>query len=1129
MFSESTLEAKKMRLKSEIKRGLAASASIAAMALMAQPAIAQVDGAEEDVVVVTGARQVIQDAIALKRANTQIVDGLSADEIGDIPALSIGEALENITGVASHRENGGATEVSVRGLGPYLSSTVVNGRAATNGSGDRSVNFSQFPSELVNKLSVFKTQDASQIEGGVAGQIQLETIKPLDFGKRRIQFEVKGNVNPDQLNQDDTEAGDIGYRFTGSYTDQFEVGTGDIGFSIGVQRSDISQPEAESRQTSSTSNSRPACLITNGLAQYTDFLNDEGGQFTGFTNDPGSDRGDDDCDDFNDRNGDSASDIPDGSDAQLFADQRGSDTEGVDTGLNAVGAGIDSETPFVFAPSQRHFRQNDTRDQRDAIFGAVQWAPNDRVDINLDAQWSERIQSEQRNDLTFNGGRRNDTSLNIIENGETVSTTTLDTLVATPQGGVLRAITDNSIEIQGGDFERKETYLGGGANVSYDVTERLNVEADLAYSRTERNERAFEFRIQSNASPVIEFDQRDSDVPLYTLHSEEFDVNDPGNFVDRLRVRIDNDLHRVNEITSGRLDFNYDLGDGFFNSIEGGVRLSQQDYLSLGGGIDANDPYDLTTGRFTFEIEDNRDLEIQSQQVFDSDTDLADTYIGFISQVNQACFNGTINDDGSFENDFPEDDFLSTLRDGDDLVTNTYFDDDGVLQSVGTNSFATFDARCVAETGTDLLNGVLDQINAQLLDPSINDLSGDPTTPIAALSSDIPELIEERTNTVDVQETTSSAYLMTNYSGQLDGTLPISGNVGVRLVQTDVEAVGYREAFTVTEEADGFFTLSRPGGVEQVREKHDYFRVLPSANLIMEVADDKVVRLGVFRAMSRPDPQDMGFSRTFNFNLDENDQAESIENLLGNISGTGNPSFDPLMSWNYDASAEWYPNQDTILAVGAYYKQFQGGFETVVQSETFDINGQAVDRDVTVTQTSDDTSNLFGVEVTASHGFTYLPGLLSGLGAKVSYNYVDSNFEFEDSRYGDQYIVNADGSVTQTNVGIIAPAGLPGLSENTLSAQVYYGIGDFDMSVNYKYRDQYFQPFTSDGTRLRYIGEVGVWEARAAYKINDNFRVSAEIINIGSEPKEQFAFVDDDRYEINDYGPRIFFGLRGRF
>ena len=812
-----------------------------------------------------------------------------------------------------------------------------------------------------------------------------------------------------------------------------------------------------------------------------------------------------------------------------FRNGSGSRVEGFDTSLGDNGIRADGNAPFVFAPSQRHFRQNDTRDERDSVFGAVQWAPSDALDINLDVQYSERTQSEQRNDLTFNGGRRNDTSLNIIENGQTVSTTSLDSLVTTPQGGILRAITDNSIEIQGGDYQRKETYLGGGLNIDYDVSDRLSVSADAAYSKTRRDERAFEFRIQSNRSPVIEFDQRNSDVPLYTLHSEEFDVNDPSNFVDRLRVRIDNDLERENTVTSGRLDFNYDLGEGFFKTIEGGVRYAEQDYLSLGGGIDSDDPFDFTTGRTTFEIEDNRDLEIQSRQVFDSNTDLYEVYIGFIGQVNQACFNGTINDDGTFQNDFVEDDFLSTLRDGEDLVTNTFFDDDGNLQSIGTNSFATFDARRVTDTSVGLINGILDQINAQLLDPGINDLPGDRVGVIPALSTETPDLIEERTNTVDVKETTSSAYLMTTYDAMLDKTLPISGNIGLRLVQTDVTSTGYREAFLVTEGADGTFSFSRPGGVQQVQEKHSYTRLLPSANLIMDVADDKIVRLGVFRALSRPDPQDMGFSRTFNFNFDEDEGATSLNDLLGNISGNGNPSFDPLMSWNYDASFEWYPNDDTILAVGGYYKSFQGGFETIVQSETFDINGQALDRDVTVTQTSDDTSTLVGLEVTASHGFTYLPGLLSGLGAKISYNHVQSDFEFEDSRYGDRFITNIDGTTTQIAAGIIAPAGLPGLSENTLSAQVYYGIGGLDLAVNYKYRDEYFQPFTSDGTRLRYVGDVGVWEARASYTINDNFRLSAEIINIGSEPKEQFAFVNDDRYEINDYGPRIFFGVRGRF
>ncbi|MEM9690452.1 MAG: hypothetical protein AAF917_13350, partial [Pseudomonadota bacterium] len=52
-------------------------------------------------VVVIGSRDTIQRSIELKRNATQIVDGLSSQEIGDIPALSIGAALETITGATA--------------------------------------------------------------------------------------------------------------------------------------------------------------------------------------------------------------------------------------------------------------------------------------------------------------------------------------------------------------------------------------------------------------------------------------------------------------------------------------------------------------------------------------------------------------------------------------------------------------------------------------------------------------------------------------------------------------------------------------------------------------------------------------------------------------------------------------------------------------------------------------------------------------------------------------------------------------------------------------------------------------------------------------------------------------------
>ncbi len=122
--------------------------------------------AEEEIseVIVTGTRAVIQDSINLKRSAV------------------------TIAGVTSYRKNGGATEVPVRGLGPCLGTTVVNGREATNGGGNRAVSFSIFPSEMFNSIAIHKTQSASYIEGAVSGQVHLNAKRPIDYGKERLQL-----------------------------------------------------------------------------------------------------------------------------------------------------------------------------------------------------------------------------------------------------------------------------------------------------------------------------------------------------------------------------------------------------------------------------------------------------------------------------------------------------------------------------------------------------------------------------------------------------------------------------------------------------------------------------------------------------------------------------------------------------------------------------------------------------------------------------------------------------------------------------------------------------------------------------------------------------------------------------
>ena len=141
----------------------------------------------------------------------------------------------------------------------------------------------------------------------------------------------------------------------------------------------------------------------------------------------------------------------------------------------------------------------------------------------------------------------------------------------------------------------------------------------------------------------------------------------------------------------------------------------------------------------------------------------------------------------------------------------------------------------------------------------------------------------------------------------------------------------------------------------------------------------------------------MGFGR--NLSVDDED-ATSISEVVGTATASGNPDLEPLTSWNFDVAVEWYPNADTIVAVGGYYKSFLGGFENTQRVEQFLIDDVSFDADVTTSRTIDDTSTLFGFETTIAHTFTYLPSYLSGLGGKISYNWADADFDFEDKPSG---------------------------------------------------------------------------------------------------------------------------------
>lgn len=998
------------RVKSLMLSSMLVPVIFAAPAAHAQNATANDDEGTLEEIVVQGIRSTIQNSIEIKRQSDIIVDALSADDIGDLPALSIGEALETLTGASSHREQGGATEISIRGLGPFLGSTVFNGREATNGSGDRSVNFSQFPSELFSAVKIYKTQQASLIEGGVSGQIALETVKPLEYGKQRIQFDLKGNYNPDN-NDINIRERDFGFRGTFSYVDQYDLGDlGKLGISIGGQRNVTTNPEQEARSSSG----------------FRDCRFDPNSPDAGVFSSGNCDSGDGDLD--------------------LEVDP-------------ATGTAPDAGVPFLLTASSRSYRQNITDDDRDAVFGALQWQPNNRLEINFDIAYSDRVFTEVRNDLVFAENRRIDAPDVPLDERLPFD------LIVGDNGSLFSFTNEQRIETNSTYHERLEEYLGGGLAVSYQVNDRLNISIDASYSDTSRRENIIQTRLQSepvdifgNAVPGAANNGRvetatvigggDSIIPIFTV--QNFDVTNADLFADAARTRIDLNQFRNNTIKAIRGDFDYETELGMINSVQGGVRFSQLEFDSV------------PRARDTFNHSDDA-----------------------IQAASLACRNSV----------FPESGFLSAARGGQNLITNV--DENGNVIAQGTgNAYASFDPLCLVE---QFLGSV----------------------------PDIPAPRDAIQN-VDVEENTFAAYLQANYAGEV-GDYPVRGNFGLRVVNTEVNSTGLRGELTAVLDGDG--------NIESIESDEDtlvpvegggsYTEFLPSFNAVVDLDDDVIMRAGIYRALSRPDPSDLGFGRDFSGIDNDAGSPSNIADAVGLAVANGNPFLGPLTSWNFDLAFEWYPNADTILAIGGYYKSFQGGFENVAQVEQFEVDGQSLETIVATQQVSDDTSTIYGVEITASHAFTYLPGLLSGLGAKVSYNYADSNFEFEDAQFGSASIIS--GGETVQRVGIVDPADIFGFSKHVASAQLYYQGGGFSAQAIYKYRSEYFQQFISTPGNLRYVGNTGVFEARISYRINDHVKVSLEAINIFDEPRRQFNPNRDNVAEVNVYGPRIFAGVQFRY
>ncbi len=171
------------------------------LALLAPSALVLAQSATRDnsaleEVVVTGIRASVQQSIEAKRNADSVQEVISAEDIGKMPDKNVADSLTRVPGVttsSASANEGGFDEndrVSMRGTNPSLTQTLINGHGVAAGDWfvlnqvqqvGRSVSYTLLPSELVNQIVVHKSSQASLVEGGVAGSVDIITRKPLEF------------------------------------------------------------------------------------------------------------------------------------------------------------------------------------------------------------------------------------------------------------------------------------------------------------------------------------------------------------------------------------------------------------------------------------------------------------------------------------------------------------------------------------------------------------------------------------------------------------------------------------------------------------------------------------------------------------------------------------------------------------------------------------------------------------------------------------------------------------------------------------------------------------------------------------------------------------------------------------
>lgn len=371
-----------------------------------------------------------------------------------------------------------------------------------------------------------------------------------------------------------------------------------------------------------------------------------------------------------------------------------------------------------------------------------------------------------------------------------------------------------------------------------------------------------------------------------------------------------------------------------------------------------------------------------------------------------------------------------------------------------------------------------------------------------------------RDNTVT--EKVWTAYGMIKLDGDVGGK-KLTGSIGVQAVYTDQSSTGSISNFDST--TGTVLVVPATGGDK-------FWRVLPSANFSLEVANATYVKLAASLSMVRPrlDQERVNQELNFNFqNLGSNDPTRPFFQSNG-----GNARLRPYRSANVDVSVEHYFPKGGYVSLAGYYKKLTDfvnpqrnlpfDFASVAASLPAVIRNQLATTVGVVSQPlNDGGGSLKGAEFTLSLPFSLVSSSLDGFGFYGSGSYTDSTIR-----------LNSD----PTN-----PITLPGLSDWVGNASLYYEKHGIQLRASYRYRSKFLAEVAglSANPTYRTAKAEGILDAQIGYEFQpgsvlEGLSILFQARNLTDRPF--ITFQNNDPRQVIDYqryGRDFYIGLSYKF